>query len=330
MMLDAEEIFEIREFDSWKDVGNIGGLLKARSEYERKLLTLEKNNEEIYRIENTVIKYFADPEICSKRVQRSRLLTSAVPKMITTKSHYYKYEFVDGNPVSEILDEAIFGELLTWGDKNIWSKDSKKFPESFFRQKCQEFYFDKTRLRINEFFKKTGNHDSRQQINGLETPSIQELLRLLEKEKLDEGYQSLIHGDFILDNILKTRDSFISLDWRQDFSGLIETGDLYYDFAKLNHSLTMNHKMLVEGMYSLGYDNDGITVQVNLSQESKKCSLAFFEYIRRLNLSARKVQILTSLIWINMSALHPHPLDNFLFYYGKHSLWNTLKGVSHE
>jgi hypothetical protein len=324
-MVDFGDAYYVEEFPSWKDVGNIGGLLQARSENRRHLVTLEKNNEEIYKIGNSVVKYFADPDVCASRIKRSEILTYSVPKITSVQPHFYKYEYVEGTPVSEILTEPIFKELLQWANRNIWSRKYTKYQESIFEVKCKEFYFDKTQGRIEDFFIKTGNHDNSEKINGKMIPSANQLLKLLEKEKLELGHQSLIHGDFILDNIIITQNDFISLDWRQDFSGIIETGDLYYDLAKLNHSLTMNHKMLVDGGYSFKYSENEIYAYIEQTSESIRCANVLKDFVLNANLSWRKVQIITALIWINMSALHPHPLDNFLYFYGKFSLWNTLK-----
>lgn len=52
------------------------------------------------------------------------------------------------------------------------------------------------------------------------------------------------HGDFILDNLLKTGMIYVRFDWRQSFGGLLKSGDIYYDFSKLNHNLTVNHEII--------------------------------------------------------------------------------------
>ena len=40
-----------------------------------------------------------------------------------------------------------------------------------------------------------------------------------------------------------------------------------------------------------------------------------------------KIKVITSLIWLNMSPLHHHPFDMFLFYYGKINLWRALNEI---
>ena len=44
----------------------------------------------------------------------------------------------------------------------------------------------------------------------------------------------------------------------------------------------------------------------------------------RKDFSLNKIEILRALIWINMSPLHHHPFDSFLFYFGKYNLFKSL------
>jgi len=39
----------------------------------------------------------------------------------------------------------------------------------------------------------------------------------------------------------------------------------------------------------------------------------------------KKVEVLTSIIWINMAPLHEYPFNNFLFNFGKYNLYKNLK-----
>ena len=38
----------------------------------------------------------------------------------------------------------------------------------------------------------------------------------------------------------------------------------------------------------------------------------------------KKVEILTSIIWLNMAPLHEYPFNNFLFNFGKYNLYKNL------
>jgi hypothetical protein len=38
------------------------------------------------------------------------------------------------------------------------------------------------------------------------------------------------------------------------------------------------------------------------------------------------IEILTSLIWVNMAPLHEKSLDSFLYYFGKYNLFLNIRG----
>ena len=62
----------------------------------------------------------------------------------------------------------------------------------------------------------------------------------LDDNWLCNGIPSKFHGDFILDNIIETEDGFCLIDWRQNFSGRLDVGDMYYDLAKLYAGCEIN------------------------------------------------------------------------------------------
>ena len=199
--------------------------------------------------------------------------------------------------------------------------------DSLFNSTCLEFYLTKTRKRIEEFLSKSGYSDSEQIINGKSVPKLETMLQSLEESQYLVGKQGKVHGDFILDNLVKTKSGFIALDWRQDFGGLLDVGDIYYDLAKLNHSLTMNHQILNQNDFRLNIDGDITTIDILRYDSFVECSKSLRQFVEFQGLDFQKVEVLTGIIWINMSALHPHPLDIFLFNYGKYQLWNSLQNL---
>jgi aminoglycoside phosphotransferase (APT) family kinase protein len=138
---------------------------------------------------------------------------------------------------------------------------------------------------------------------------------------LCDGLPSQFHGDFILDNIIETDGGFCLIDWRQDFAGDLEVGDVYYDLAKLNHNLTVNHDIIGKNLFNPSSDNCYILTNSTLNE----CKELLHSFIKENLYDLKKVNILTSLIWINMAPLHEHPFNNFLFNFGKYNLYQNLK-----
>ena len=95
----------------------------------------------------------------------------------------------------------------------------------------------------------------------------------------DEQYQ--FHGDFIIDNIIKTKKGYVLIDWRQHFGGLYKAGDMYYDLAKLNHNLTVNHDIVHHNLLSVKSENDKIICDIN-RKENEQFSILYKQGINLL------------------------------------------------
>ena len=158
--------------------------------------------------------------------------------------------------------------------------------------------------------------------NGYVVPTAKELLAAVDIEWLCAGRPAQFHGDFILDNILETEEGFCLLDWRQDFGGNLEVGDIYYDLAKLNHNLIVNHEIANKGLFVCG-DND---CYILCNSKLIGCKSILKDFVEDMGLDFKKVETLTSLIWINMAPLHEYPFSKFLFNFGKYNLTRCIYG----
>ncbi len=118
---------------------------------------------------------------------------------------------------------------------------------------------------------------------------------------------------------------FKLIDWRQDFGGEIEGGDMYYDLAKLSHNLVINHQIIDDNNYNYVINSRGeISVNIHRLNSLVECEKQYFDHLELQGIDIRKVKLLRSIIWLNMSPLHHHPFDMFLYYFGKYTLFNLL------
>jgi hypothetical protein len=313
-----EEVqFKYKKINTWLDIGNTTELNKTRKHFNTDVEVLDKLNESIYFFEDYVIKFFSDKKTNLNRVKRASKLYPLVPKIIDHTNNFYKYEKAKGNLFSKSVNLKSFSSLLEWAKSLLWVSNSK----DNFNIDCYKFYIEKTLNRIDLYLK---DNPDPLNINGENLPPIKELINNLEVDILCDGIPSQFHGDFILDNIIETEDNFKLIDWRQDFAGDLETGDIYYDLAKLNHNLTVNHNIIDRGLYNASPHNCYILCNSTLVQ----CKKVLEEFIKNNNFNYQKVEILTSLIWLNMSPLHEYPFNKFLFNFGKYSLYKNLKNVS--
>ena len=311
--------FSVVHLDDWYDIGNIDALKRTRSKIRGTIHVLDKEDENIFVFDKFVIKFFHNKKICYDRVLRSKSLEGLVPKLLDSSENFYKYEYVNADLMCDVVNNQNFESLLNWAKDNLWVK--KK--QVNFKDNALSFYKDKTLLRIEKFLDKHNLSDSVDCINGINVPKIYDLISEVDFNSIIGKTSTGFHGDFILDNILTTSDSFTLIDWRQDFNGVIESGDMNYDLAKLNHNLILNHEMLYHNYFQIDFSTD-IRCDVYVKKSLIDCKNILRKFCLENKIDFNSIEILTSIIWINMAPLHEHPLDVFLYYFGKYNLFNSL------
>lgn len=311
-------------FVSFMDIGNIEMLEKARKEITDNFYILDKIDESIFIFDKTVIKFFHDDTIVKNRVKRAKTLGSIVPEIIEVKPNFYKYNFVNGNPLSTSVNTVNFNQLLNWSKKNLWTfiKSTSDAHDC-----CKEFYFKKTENRIKKFLSNSNIKDTTHIINGITVPSAIDMLKSIPFSLLCTGDMYNFHGDFILENIIYNNGNFTLIDWRQDFGGSLEGGDIYYDLSKLNHNLTFNHDVANSKLFQIDIKGNNVTCDIMRNNMMVECQHILYEYLKANNLSTLKVDLLTPIIWLNMSPLHEYPINTFLFFFGKYHLAKILSNI---
>jgi choline kinase len=302
------------DYGNWFDIGNTSELIKTRKKFSSSIDVLDKKDESIFFFDKFVIKFFYDKNINNNRVIRANNLKSLVPKIIDSTENFYKYEKAEGKLFSKSVNKQKFLKFLNWSKRNLWTS---KFDLNF-EKKCYDFYITKTKNRISKYLK--SSIDEEDIINGEYIPSIYYLLDQIDTNWLCDGIPSQFHGDFILDNIIETKEGFTLIDWRQDFAGDLEVGDLYYDLAKLNHNLVINHDIVNKNLFDSSKENCYILINSKLNE----CKGVLHSFIKDNKYDLKKVKILTAIIWINMAPLHEYPFNNFLFNFGKYNLYKNL------
>lgn len=318
--------FGVLRATSWYDTGSVAGLDRAQRSFENELPTLSKEDEAIFKVEKKVIKFFSDPTALQRRIERSKFLRSTAPEFERSGKFFYSYAFVEGHTMSENLTPHRFEAMLSWAWDNLWSQNPSPLSSFQFSQATKSLYIDKTLSRGQEYLAKQKILDAPRRINGILVPSLAEMVQRVDELDNIKSQQGLFHGDFVLDNILFTPgvDRFTCIDWRQDFAGNLETGDILYDLAKLNHSLTMNHRVLNEGLYRIRDGEQGLYIDILRPESHVQCHDSLKKFCLEVGLESRDIDLITSLIWISMSPLHDRKVGEILFNFGCLSLATIL------
>ena len=316
-----------KEFE-WFDTGNLNDLENTRKKFIKRDSPniLEKENEAIWFVGKQVIKFSADNIFIRNRVKRAKYLKGFIPNLELSKRNMYSYLKVEGDILSEIIDDKLFYKFLDIS-KSFWAKKKiNKTKEKNFYLSCKKFYNHKTKERIKLFYKKFDKLDKSENINGVSMPYLSDLLKNINWESLYSGIAVRFHGDFHFENILynKKMNKFTFLDWRQDFDGNIEYGDIYYDLAKLLHGIIVNHSIINKNKYEINWKNNNINFKITRKKSLIKCEKIFFQWAIKNNYDVKKIKILTSLIFLNIAPLHHHPYSLLLYALGKEILAKEL------
>jgi NDP-sugar pyrophosphorylase family protein len=324
------------KFDSikfnWYDAGDKDILNSVKEKFKKDgdPNILEKPNESIWFVEDRVIKFSIDQKFISNRVKRCSLLDPYIPQLLDQRDNMYSYKKVNGVVFSEAINVENFKFLLDWLTV-FHQKPLLDVDEESFKSNCFKFYKDKTYSRIEEYFSRFNNIDSdREIINGIKTPSIKSLLDQLDWDYISSGTPVRFHGDLHFENILVAEKNDTNtppltlLDWRQDFCGDLNFGDIYYDYAKLMHGLIISHDLINDNLYTFNRSSNEIKYDFLRKNVNIDCVSIFEEYIKKQGYDENKVNLMTSLIFLNIAGLHHYPYCHLLFYLGKSSLYRLL------
>ncbi|MBR9703241.1 phosphotransferase [Candidatus Woesearchaeota archaeon] len=311
---------------TWFDTGNEAGYNYACRFFDKNRVII-KPDEFLYFENGKVIKYFANKHTVEERIKRAEKLEGIVPPLTFKGHNFYAYDFIEAQTLPKVTDPAIFESFLEYCNETVWKKiDLTKEQKVEFKKQCEKFYVEKTRNRIEKFLNGNGVRDREEIINSKKIPKTSELLDKVDWNKLCEGVPVLFHGDLQPENILICDNGFRLIDWRQNFAGNVEYGDIYYDFAKLHHALIITHEVIRKNEFEIKEKGDIITYNFMQKNNLREYLEIFENFLVKEGYDLQKVRVLSALTYLNIAPLHHHPYNHFLYYYGKSMLHKALRG----
>ncbi len=314
---------------TWFDTGNISELNKTREYFAKNIDAniLEKEEEAIWFVDDKAIKFSIDESFIKNRVQRAKSLDNFIPHIINSTTNMYSYKKVKGEIFSKNPMISTFRYYLDWMEKFWVKKDLDKNQKLEFQNICMKFYREKTYKRVKQYFTTFEQIDAQEIIDGNKVPKIYELLDKVDWDYISNGIPVRFHGDLHFENILineSGKTPFTLLDWRQDFGGILDYGDIYYDFAKLNHGLIISHELVDKNLFKVNHKLNVVYFDFLRKQNLVDCENYFKEWIENKGYDYKRVRLLTALIYLNIAALHHYPYSLLLFYLGKNMLNEIL------
>ena len=304
----------------WLDTGTNESYLDTLNFFNDN--TLRKPNACTYIGNGKVIKFFTEKSKVIKLKNRSKNLKGFSPKSVNARSNYFFYNFAEGKLLSE-LKMTDFVHLIDQMHKKFW-KIKKNINFKKFKKSCLNFYKNKTISRIDDLLNQRIVNDNLRYINNYKVLKINDLLKKINWDRLSLGIPSNFHGDFQPENIVMKNKQITLIDWREDFDGNETVGDIYYDFAKLEHALIVNGEIIRNKKYSVKIKNNKVEYKIASKSNLVNFRNYFHKYLIQNGYDINKVKLLSSLIYLNIAPLHDYPYNELLFYHGKLSLTKIL------
>jgi dTDP-glucose pyrophosphorylase len=272
-----------------------------------------KKDEVTYICNNRVVKWWLDGSIAKKKYDKVTANPSVFPDNCQHNGNYMAYDFFPGQTLYEFNNPAAFTPLLDWLEKEVWIDSNIDI-----KSESTEFYKTKSLQRINKFLEKYPNLTTITVIDGVAVKDYSYYLNKIDWEYLATVTRpGFLHGDLQFDNIVLSEDlEFKIIDWRHEFAGLVEYGDIYYDLAKMAGGLIINYANIKQHNFDIEIDRDTVTLSIPSIDHIAVYQEQLKKYILDNNLDYNKVQQLVPIIFWNMSPLHTAPFDLFLWYLG--------------
>lgn len=307
-------IFKTKQL-KWFDTGNIDDLQITKQYFNDVPLSLYKITDEITYKENKLIKFNLNSNFIKNKTIRANILKELIPPNYNFSNYFLYYDWVPGKTLYDHNSIEIYRKFLDFYEellsKSVMSISSKSVLENF--------YINKTHQRKQKFIDRFGNSYYTQEyiINGTKYNSMESILSNLNLDSLYENKMyDMFHGDLQFDNIIYDYDKnkFTYIDWRESFGGITECGDLYYDLSKLYGGSIINYN-LVKNMSYINYE-EGLSV-INYSYDVTPNLILFksdyIKWIIKNNFDLNKIELITALIFLNMSPLHDNNFGKMLW-----------------
>jgi hypothetical protein len=321
------KVIELKK-EEWLDCGSFEGIQLAGKRYQSNDIVLERSDEAIWIIQNRMIKFHTSEKFITERVARAKSLLPYVPKVEHESPNIYSYKRVDGTTLSKAPKES-FKDFLEFC-YDFWFLNLQNIEILHAKEKYTEFYKVKTLDRLRNFMKLFPEYCVTT-INGKKVLGIDAMLSKIDWDSLSEITVGRVHGDLHPDNIIysELEKSFCFLDWRQNLAGEVSAeGDIYYDLAKINHGLIVDHEKISLNEFIVSISGKKGTFSLNMTEKKKIWKKEFDQFVIDKNFDVKKIDILTALIFLNIAPLHHNPYNQFLFLLAHDLLNNQLNAAA--
>lgn len=299
------------ELPSWLDFGNLKiyqDALKDSQDYD-----FTKPDELTYICNNKVAKWWANVKTAEQKFQRTLGNPDVFPNNCKNQGSWLVYDYFPGTPVYENYSVDILKNMLAWLDSKVWIQKNINI-----EKEARNFYQIKTIDRINQFLEKYPNIEDAIAIDGVKVKTWKYYYENINWDLLiKETLPGFVHGDLHFDNtVINNEYEFKIIDWRHDFAGRTDVGDIYYDLGKLCGGFIINYSKIKQNEFTFENNNGEVTLSIPSVNDNETYLSTVKDFVISKNWNYQKVQLLIPIIFWNMAPLHTPLFDKFLWYLG--------------
>jgi choline kinase len=313
-------------YSEWIDMGNKGQFEHYKKVYNESMdaTILEKPDEAIWFINGTVVKFHINTKFIADRVTRFKTMLCdkqkkhgiVLPQLLRYSDNTYTYKMAPGTIASRVITTNMLSDIL----ERYLDVETVELTDEQKMDIFKDFYLDKTLQRLNKYCTDNSDLDNLNCINGVACLPASYIVNKINWNELAKNgvFTENYHGDFHLENILVNNNTYIMLDFRQNF-GKSMIGDVYYDIAKMWHSFIVNHEMVKKDLFNVeNVDTNNVNIDIHRPFVDTECEQALIEWLDNSLIYDRKqAELMTAIIFLNIAACHVYPYSKFLFNLGK-------------
>lgn len=301
------------ETDKWFDIGNFISLEYTKKLFKNEICVLDKNDQETYLVNGKILKFFKEEQKTKQILERSQDLIDCVPECKKLGNYIY-YDWIEGTTLSQNLSVNNLNLFLNWCENKLWIS-KKNEDENFF----YDFYVKKAYNRTLQYIEINPEY-FKSVINFRKVKNIFKLLSEIPCHYFDNCICTQAHGDLVFENVIKTKNDFKLIDWRENFDPC-KGSDMLYDIAKMKHNLYFDHKVIKNKDYFLKEIKDEMVMfNSNAPTKNTKLIKTLDLWCQKKGIDIKIVDLIVALIQISSSPLHTGSESQLLFYMGWYNL----------
>lgn len=297
----------------WQDIGNNDGYQAVCAMYPSPH-SVPKPGQALIIHNNKVMKWFEDAAIVGDLLKRALFLTGVIPQPTLVCENVIGYDFIEGTMLSDRNCPDEFRNFMIWYLDTIVHDVPPMLhptvPESM------SLHSIKFRNRIEPFI--DSSLDNLETINGIAVPPIMHLDRKIKWAEIELSIKACyFHGDPQLENVIcKPDGGYVVIDWRAKPL----SGDLYYDLAKIYHSLLINGRVIRNREFSVKIDGTNGDIEYRIRNNLLDFLHVFRNVVLKFGLDWERVVLLGILQYLHIASLYletDKEYATFLFLLGK-------------